>query len=68
VTPNGIIATHFVGNNRNNPADRTMPLCMFPQQARYSGRGDKNDAANWSCPDGDEKLLKIGKNGSDAGL
>jgi feruloyl esterase len=68
VAPNGIIATHFVGNNRNNPADRTMPLCMFPQQARYSGRGDKNDAANWSCPDGDEKLLKIGKNGSDAGL
>jgi feruloyl esterase len=68
VPPNGIIATHFVGNNRNNPVDRTMPLCMFPQQARYSGHGDKNNAANWSCPDGDEKLLKIGKNGSDAGL
>ncbi len=68
VPPNGIIATHFVGNNRNNPVDRTMPLCMFPQQARYSGHGDKNDAANWSCPDGDKKLLKIGKNGSDAGL
>ena len=68
VAPNGIIATHFVGNNRANSVDRTMPLCMFPQQARYSGRGDVNDAASWSCPEGDHGLLKIGRNGADAGL
>jgi tannase/feruloyl esterase len=68
VAPNGIIATHFVGNNRANPVDRTMPLCMFPQQARYSGRGDVNDAANWSCPGDDQGLLKIGRNGAAAGL
>ena len=68
VPPNGIIASHFAGNNRANAVDRTMPLCMFPQQARYSGHGNVNDAANWSCPDGDHSLLKVGRDGSDAGL
>ena len=68
VAPNGIIASHFVGNNQKNPVDRTMPLCMFPQQARYSGSGDVNDATNWSCPAGDQSLLRIGRNGAEAGL
>ena len=45
-----------------------MPLCMFPQQARYSGSGDVNDATNWSCPAGDQSLLRIGRNGAEAGL
>jgi feruloyl esterase len=31
------------------PVKRTLPLCAYPQQARYSGKGDVNDAANWSC-------------------
>jgi feruloyl esterase len=26
-----------------------LPLCPFPRQARYSGHGELNDAANWSC-------------------
>lgn len=68
VAPNGIIATHLVGNNRANPVDRTMPLCMFPQQARYSGHGNVNDAANWSCAEHDHGLLKMGRNGAEAGL
>ena len=28
---------------------RTMPLCKFPEMARYSGKGDVKDAANWTC-------------------
>jgi feruloyl esterase len=27
----------------------SLPLCPFPQQAHYSGRGELSDAANWSC-------------------
>jgi feruloyl esterase len=67
VAPDGIIATHFVGNNP--PAfDRTMPLCKFPEQARFSGMGDVNNAANWSCPPHDRGLLELGANGKLAGL
>lgn len=32
-----------------NVAARTRPLCPYPQQARYTGRGDINDAANFRC-------------------
>lgn len=30
-------------------ATHRLPLCPFPQQARYSGHGELTDAANWSC-------------------
>ena len=49
IAPDTLLATHFVNNNRALPADRTMPLCMFPTQATYTGSGNVNDAANWSC-------------------
>jgi feruloyl esterase len=26
-----------------------LPLCPFPQQARFSGHGELTDIANWSC-------------------
>ena len=45
---------------------RTMPLCKFPEMARYSGRGDVKDAKNWSCPSHDTSLLKIGESGRKA--
>jgi feruloyl esterase len=47
--------------------DRSMPLCPFPQQAAYSGKGSLNDAANWSCPP-NQSLLKVGQNGTQSGL
>lgn len=28
---------------------RQRPLCMFPKTAKWSGKGDQNSAANWSC-------------------
>jgi feruloyl esterase len=31
------------------PVKRALPLCAYPQQARYSGKGEMSDTANWSC-------------------
>jgi len=47
--------------------DRSMPLCPFPQQAVYSGKGNVNDAKNWSCPP-NQSMLKVGQNGTQSGL
>ena len=30
-------------------APHSLPLCSYPQQARYSGSGALGDAANWKC-------------------
>jgi feruloyl esterase len=46
----------------------TMPLCKFPEMARYKGKGDVQNAANWSCQRGDKRLLSIGESGRQAGL
>jgi feruloyl esterase len=45
VAPGAIIATH------DGEKKITRPLCPYPQQARYKGTGDTNDAANFSCTD-----------------
>jgi len=47
---------------------RTMPLCQFPEMAHYSGQGDIDDAANWSCPPNDTSMLKVGESGRRAGV
>jgi feruloyl esterase len=65
--PDAIPAKHFIGNDPKQPVDRTMPLCAFPTAATYKGRGDVNNAANWSCSHNRE-MLDVGKNGADAGL
>lgn len=67
VAPDGIVASHHVGNDPSQSVDRTMPLCKFPEAAKYSGSGDVNDAANWSCT-ANKDLLKVGTNGTQAGL
>jgi feruloyl esterase len=43
--PAEIIATH----STKGTADRTRPLCPYPQTAQYSGSGSIDDAANFSC-------------------
>jgi feruloyl esterase len=43
--PDQIIATHLIGG----VVDRSRPLCPYPQVAVYKGKGDTNDAANFSC-------------------
>jgi feruloyl esterase len=67
VAPESIPAAHFVNNNPTLGVDRTMPLCKFPEQAAYRGRGSVNDAANWSCTP-NRRLLRVGPSGVDAGL
>lgn len=64
IAPDAIAATHVV----NSIADRTMPLCKFPEQAHYRGSGDPKIAANWSCPENDRSMLTIGPNGAQAGV
>ena len=43
--PNSIVASHLTGGK----ADKTRPLCPYPQSASYKGTGDTNDAANFIC-------------------
>ncbi|MGH9197270.1 MAG: tannase/feruloyl esterase family alpha/beta hydrolase [Acidimicrobiia bacterium] len=43
--PARIVASHLT----DGKVDRTRPLCPFGQVARYTGAGDTNDAANFSC-------------------
>jgi feruloyl esterase len=59
VAPDGIVATATNG--------RTMPLCKYPEEASYSGSGDVNLAANWSCKPNDIRMLHVGSNGTAAG-
>jgi feruloyl esterase len=43
--PKQIIASHRTAGK----ADKTRPLCRFPEVAKYKGTGDTNDAANFAC-------------------
>jgi feruloyl esterase len=60
-------ATQF-GIDFHKPMGRTMPLCKFPEMARYGGKGDLRDGANWSCPAHDKSMLKVGESGRQAGV
>ena len=43
--PAQIIASHLT----NGVADRTRPLCVYPQVATYKGSGSSDEAANFEC-------------------
>jgi feruloyl esterase len=38
-------------------ADRSRPLCPYPQAARYKGTGSPDDAANFACLSSDSLSL-----------
>jgi feruloyl esterase len=63
IAPDAIPAAHLT----NTVADRTMPLCKFPEQAHYKGSGDPKMAARWSCAENDKSMLTVGPNGIQAG-
>jgi hypothetical protein len=46
--PAAIIASKFEGQDHSH-AKMTRPLCPYPETAKYSGSGDTNDAASFSC-------------------
>lgn len=70
--PNGLTATLYqptpISADYNKPLGRTMPLCAFPAMAHYKGSGDIKDGANWTCPPGDTRMLRIGESGRRAGV
>jgi Tannase and feruloyl esterase len=43
--PDKMIASH----STNGTVDRTRPLCPYPLEARWNGKGNVNDAASFSC-------------------
>ena len=47
--PAKIIATRYVDNTPAKGIEMTRPLCPYPQQARYSGSGDPNQASRFTC-------------------
>jgi feruloyl esterase len=65
--PEAIIATKYANDAKDQGAVRTMPLCSFPKQAHYAGKGDINRADSWSCTENDD-LLRVGEAGIRAGL
>lgn len=43
--PEKIIASHMT----NGAADRTRPLCPYPQVAHWKGTGSSDDASQFTC-------------------
>lgn len=70
--PNSLPATLYKANqfgvDFKKPEGRTMPLCKFPEMAKYNGKGDVRNAANWRCIEGDTGMLKMGEAGRQAGV
>lgn len=44
--PQVMIASHA---DKSGAVDRTRPLCMYPEVAKYKGSGSIDDAANFTC-------------------
>jgi len=63
MAPDGLLATH----STSGTVDRSMPLCKFPEQARYDGKSNVNVASSWSCTS-NKGLLELGPDGVRAGL
>jgi feruloyl esterase len=47
--PERIIATHYRDNDPAKGIAAQRPLCVYPAAARFTGRGDSRQAANWTC-------------------
>lgn len=50
MAPESIVFSHRSGGFQNQgKVYRTRLACAYPKQARYKGKGDVNDAANFTC-------------------
>ena len=47
--PGAIVATKFTDDDATKGIAMQRPLCPHPAIAIYNGKGDTNDAANFSC-------------------
>jgi feruloyl esterase len=52
IPPQTIVATKYVGDTATQPPLRTYPLCRYPYEGRWTGRGNVNDAQNYRCVPG----------------
>ena len=52
--PSALVAIKFVEDEPGKGVKFTRPLCPYPQIAKYKGKGDTNDAANFVCKTADE--------------
>lgn len=43
--PDSILASH----ETNGKVDRTRPVCAYPREARWTGNGSPDEAANFTC-------------------
>jgi feruloyl esterase len=72
VAPDSIMATHFAHNRVANGADRSMPLCAFPEEAQFNPSSGATPVsvtgAGWSCDPRNREMLEVGPNGEAAGI
>lgn len=47
--PENMIGTKYLNDTLHAEVLRQRPLCIYPKQARYDGKGDVNIAAAWEC-------------------
>jgi hypothetical protein len=48
--PGPIVAVKFkTAGGAGRPVERTRPLCPYPQEAHWNGKGSIDEAANFSC-------------------
>ena len=49
IAPKRIVAAKYFNDDPAQGVALTRPLCVYPKQAKYTGRGSTNDAANFRC-------------------
>jgi feruloyl esterase len=47
--PEVLLATKYKDNDTKQPAERTRPLCVFPERTELIAKGDKTKAASFRC-------------------
>ena len=54
--PDSFIATKYANDNPADGVALERTICAYPQNAKYTGSGSRNDAKNWVCKS-DEKTF-----------
>ncbi|WP_108830572.1 tannase/feruloyl esterase family alpha/beta hydrolase, partial [Xanthomonas fragariae] len=52
IAPDRIVAAKYVKDDPAQGVVRTRPLCPYPQSAKWTGKGNSDDAQNFECIDG----------------
>ncbi|KAF2118009.1 putative ferulic acid Esterase/Feruloyl esterase [Lophiotrema nucula] len=47
--PDSVIATKWTNDTEHTTVLRQRPICRYPEQAKYTGSGDPNQADSWEC-------------------